>query len=568
MSRRRFAGLAVASTLTIAVGSQLATADAVAQSLFPVDPAFTGPWADIHASAAKLEGEEVARNKPAVGRIREDLRTMEPVYQKAHGRAARVVELVEKQSGPVTLAEETRKTLGAMKLAPKDVIPFYGDKENLERGKLSIARTINGVREVIADGSATVTDRAEFYPRFHTRLSAGTDFLNQSTGEDAKAVCSTKDQRIILDPGIISTEEGRAEFAADAALLRRELATMPAYKDVCSAFVISSPRYGEREEGSIFEVVNGLYTSEKPSGSPVYYGVHLLSRDPVSTKGRFGKEMVVFHEAFGHGLSVFTSKALQGLLTPEQLVERATYEMQVLNNPDWAGNDGTLPEVFARYPRVNVEDYMANADKIDPTVFRGLIRDYPLARLLEPATYLEQNADGEIEAKDGSMFDVIWTSFDDRFLRPVKPEGLKPGYDSMGAFLTDYMPVLADAASHQNARARILHSGLGEFKGVLEARVIGVDDTSTVAWLDRVNIPIANAVLYHLFLNGNIGGVDLRNRLDGQEREWAEAMVYEKRTLFRGELWAEGTAFSHFFGTRLQGDPFRKSLEHIAAMLS
>lgn len=568
ISRRRFAGLAVASTLTIAVGSQLAAVDAAAQSLFPVDPAFTGPWADIHTSAAKLEGAEVARNKPAVAGIRTDLRRLEPIYEKAYDRAERVVDLVERQKGQVTLVEETQKTLGAMKLTAREVIPFYGDRENLEGGKNAIARTIEAVREVITDGSATVSDREEFYPRFHARLERGADFLNQATGEDAKAVCRSKDQRIVLDPEIVSTPEGREEFAADVALLRRELATMPTYRDVCSAFVISSPRYGEREEGSIFEDVNGSFGSAKPAGSPVYYGMHLLSRDPISNKGRFGKQMVVFHEAFGHGLSVFTSKALAGLLTPEQLVERATYEMQVLNNRDWAGNDGTLPEIFVRYPRVEVEDYMANADKIDPTIFRGLIRDYPLARLLEPATYIEQNADGEIKARDGSMFDVIWSSLDSRFLRPIKPEGLKPGYDSWGAFVADYMPVLADAASRQNARARILHSGLGEFKGVLEQRVAGVADTSTKAWLDRINIPVANAILYHLMLNGNIGGTDLRNRLDGQEREWAESLVNEKRTLFRAELWAEGTAFSHFFGTRLQGDPFRRSLEHIASMLS
>lgn len=568
ISRRRFAGLAVASTLTIAVGSQLAAADAAAQSLFPVEPAFTGPWADIHASAAKLEGSEAARNKPAVAGIRTDLTRLEPIYEKAYDRAEKVVDLVERQKGPITLTAETQKTLGAMKLTPKDVIPFYKDKESLQRGKETVARTIEAVSGTITDGSATVSDRAEFYPRFQARLGRGADFLNQATGEDAKAVCRSKDQRIVLDPGIVSTPEGNVEFYADAALLARELSTVPAYRNVCSAFVISSPRYGEREQGSIFEDVNGSFSSVKPAGSLVYYGVHLLSRDPISNKGRFGKEMVAYHEAFGHGLSVFTSKALQGLLTPEQLVERATYEMQVLNNRDWAGNDGTLPEILTRYPRVQVEDYMANADKIDPTIFRGLIRDYPLARLLEPATYLEQDADGEVEAKNGSMFDVIWSSLDSRFLRPVKAEGLKPGYDSWGAFVADYMPVLADAASHSNARARILHSGLGEFKGVLEERVAGVADTSTEAWLDRVNIPVANAILYHLMLNGNIGGADLRNRLDGQEREWAEGLVNEKRTLFRAELWAEGTAYSHFFGTRLQGDPFRGSLEHIASMLS
>jgi hypothetical protein len=572
VTRRRFTGLALAATATVVLSHEL-SAVASAQSLFPQPPEFTGPWASIHASAARLEAAEVERNKPAVGNIRRLLRTVEPVYEQAHDRAATTVALVERQQGASTLTGETEKVLGKMMhLKPRDVIPFYADVARLEDGKAGIGEELEGARRLI--GSTSASERADYYSDLQQSLDSGRDYLDQATGTEAKEICRSREQRVLMDPNIIPSPEGRAEYERDTAILRRELATMDAFKGVCAAFVIYSPRYGELKEPTIFEIINGLYRSDKPKNSRVYSGVHLLSRDTISPKGKFGPEMTVYHEAFGHGLSVFTSRALQGLLTPDQLVERATYEMQVLNNRDWVPGDGSVPEIFAGSPRVKMEEYMATADKIDPSVYKGLIWEYPVRRLLEPDLYLRIAPDKTLEAVEGSIFDVAWSAGGENFLRPVKPAGLKPGYSSWQAFVADYMPMLADAAGKFNSRARILHTGLGEFKDkfdndlILGGMVADRGDLSTEAWLRRMDIPVANAIAIHLFSRGELGGVDYRNRFSRDEQEAAEGMVYGKRMLSKGEVWAEGVAFSHFFGTRLQGDPFRRSLEHVASLIS
>lgn len=122
-------------------------------------------------------------------------------------------------------------------------------------------------------------------------------------------------------------------------------------------------------------------------------------------------------------------------------------------------------------------------------------------------------------------------------------------------------------------RARVLSAGVGEYTrefghdAMLIDPVVTGADRSGAAWAKRVNALFANVVVYHLFLNGGIGGTDYRTYFTPSERLELERRVYEKRALYRGELWADGIAYGHHFGDRLQESPYRDALRHIASML-
>ncbi|MDP3724257.1 MAG: hypothetical protein Q8R11_01330 [bacterium] len=76
---------------------------------------------------------------------------------------------------------------------------------------------------------------------------------------------------------------------------------------------------------------------------------------------------------------------------------------------------------------------------------------------------------------------------------------------------------------------------------------------------------VLNVVTYHAFLNG----IDeIRDLVPRQGWRSIEEKIYEMRTRYRAELFAEGASFSYYFGDRMkEKPPYQVGLEHIASLL-
>jgi len=155
-------------------------------------------------------------------------------------------------------------------------------------------------------------------------------------------------------------------------------------------------------------------------------------------------------------------------------------------------------------------------------------------------------------------------------------------YATFADFAADYVPLLEEQSELGNVRAKILLAGINEFGQYFDNydHLIARDDTKTSnftpkydksgpTWENYLNITLANAIMVHLALNGEIGGVDYRDLLTDQEPLALERDVSIRKYRAMGEANAEQVAFRSQLQLRLRedADPYLKQLIRTSRIL-
>lgn len=372
--------------------------------------------------------------------------------------------------------------------------------------------------------------------------------------------------------GIMVTDEGKKAFAEDVEMVWRVMGTYPKgfFDALSTKFVLYSTRYGKID-------------AQQTRGTGEYFP----RRDRVQGKtlanisidmdhlGGLYPDLVLPHE-ITHAMDPSLNTTLAEILTDKEYIERLTHVFQIMNNPDWAGHDGSVQQLFRRTPNLREDRaFVDSGCRVTTNQFVAASTEYPRNDLIHSARlvsgYLKV-----LKFLPGLFEKVMGVKF--RQLSVPLPRA-EPFYPDLDSFLEAYEPRLQEWSKNGGLEAKIILSGLRRFKESFKNRnflwqrysengavVPSQSGAVESVWVNYLNDIVLNATLYHGAINN-----------DPEFKEWVpdprrrrECILEAVRLRLhaRQEAFAEGGGWSHKFGSRLlEKPPFRVYEEEMANTL-
>ncbi|MDP3724255.1 MAG: hypothetical protein Q8R11_01320 [bacterium] len=533
-----------------------------------------------------VQAEQDPTLKPIVVDIQSLLEPTRNAFQRRLERIDALTHAMQMQSNSddsPKLLLLAKKVIGRMgTIQAEDAISFHAERKDLQDRLIDLeylCRTLldkklqRDTSEKEEKSKLTVFQNA---PKFHRR-SLGEQYaftrgvmveLNELVDREVREeIGKDTSPRVTIDmyPGYTPTIEGRRFFEEDKQRIQTFLQRFPFFQKIFSKVELLSGRYF----GSpLFDSSTGGWMFiEKESGERHYRATIMVNMDTSVGVGVFFPEITFAHEAIGHALDASFNHGFADQLSPQGLVERLTFQEEILNNPDWANHDETISQLFGFDP-VWRPEYIAvieSGQKISTELFRRII-------LWNPRNIILENSDDgqsrEILGSSGLPYIIRDPVYGPAFaFPPTDPRR----FQTFDQFLEAYIEPLRQWATKGNIRSKIILWGLEGFRPIL-GRLAFTGDLShpdqwwtANQWSRYCEVPILNAATYHVFLNG-VDGV----RRFIPQTYWAaiEQRILALRQRYREELFAEGCSHAYYFGPRMvDKPPFQVALEHAASLL-
>lgn len=542
-----------------------------------------GPFDKIYAGLDQLIANSSGESKDKYITVEQTLFRVEGNYAAYLERLNALIGLTYTQSdstGKLLLFEEYRKSLGAMQHpTPEDVIPYFKDKKKLlddtKRMEDVIDKVLNPSKN---DQKSTVPNKD---PEYIELLAKGiADQVNQIEASEEGTLKGRLS--VSIDQDLKPTPEGLKLFEEHKKKIELFLSKFPYFSKLFTKIKLFSNRYESKPVKD--DNTGGAFGTRKESSDPEFSGLLMVNMDSEAFYSDFIPEIIFAHEAFGHGLDIAINRSFANRLTPEAVVERLAFQQQILNNPDWGALDQTIQQLFKKrkYPG-NKDDFVSGTYKIDREDFVDVINNYP--RNLIFSTEFT----GGFARRPPSIYELILNNPYNPLKEAVEYKG-EQRYEALADFMKDYVPILRNAVKTGNRYAKVLLWGLENFSKEFsdydnvwnyrfQARIKDDDpfntksedlvpkvDKTATTWSNYCNVVLMNVALYHAFING----IDnIRAMFSDEERAAFERHIYELREKVRAEVFAEGTAYSHYLGDRLdEPPPYRYGLAHAASLIS
>ncbi len=412
-------------------------------------------------------------------------------------------------------------------------------------------------------------------PAYETMI----DYLNKmsSLGTEEKAnkelpvkYCSLN-VPIQVDEGITPSEAGLALFEIHKERIGKLIQTYRYFKNTCKKIVLYSTKYGQVKKSAPEGYSGMFFVGGKDNDA---FGRIWINMDHAALEDEW-PEITFAHEAFGHHLSVLTNASLAQVLTPRQFMERLIFEQEILNNPDWGDSDGSIGQLFRARPHIGRSDqFIVDAPSVDREEFMAIITEYPRNLILTNGSFIDAAGSPNIYEKVAGQ---------DASPRPFAL-GEDKKYRSLKEFYTVYRPILESQSQIGNIQAKLILWGLDNFPNefantsFLWGSADNQPGTQFVPrgnnlngriWSNYCNFVVVNAVMYHLAFNSDQENTrSLRQYFPRPVWERVEQQALSLRERARNEMFADGVAYSHFFGNRMkETPPYRRGLEHMAWLL-
>ncbi|MDO8452391.1 MAG: hypothetical protein Q7S79_01420 [bacterium] len=543
------------------------------------EPEKKSVWDEVFALAEEaFSAQKAPELQEEILNFRETLPTLLQRHKEQLEHTDRlwaIVQADKNDRGEPRLLANYGKFMGGLKtLSPGLENPISRLRSDIEYLPFYLKRHLEFIKDV--QGTLDIKEQKEMYKI----LGFIKDQFNEPLPGEAKIHASTESApkqqiTIEMDENIEPSTEGKTAFEEHSRKIEKFLEKFPHFKKLYSRVVLTSWKYGE-EKTPNSNTAAGTFSNERVKGEKAKRSVVWVNMG--SGEDVF-PEIVFAHEAFGHGLDVSINQELASRLTAKEYIERLNFQYEILNNPDWGNHDQIIPQLFDGKTEPVQDDPLNDGKPVSTERFREIIREYPRNIILH-ASYPPKGKDPV------SICDAVLGKPDDRSWNAegTKIENDQIMYGSLDEFCIDYLPKLEQEATKGGIRSRLILYGLTKFKkelgntkGIRPAYKQDQEkgrttyfvphrnyDTATT-WSNYCNFIVINAVVYHGFINGN---EEIRSMFSDEEKRWIELRVFHLRDNYRKELFAEGAAFSHFLGDRVQEKPpYRVGLEHIANMI-
>lgn len=571
LSRRRFLQAAGALTGGLLLGNGIPASSHADSSIpeltipppthEPAEP-LTLSWNDIH---------EKARQLPQAEGLQEKLRTLQEGYEYRTNRINRLIELTyngrkDQHDNPFLITQIKKITATQTSgIAPEQLLPFLREKQEVAKkfGELesavgtlaqnqpgTFANVIDTVDRQLEDPMLQIPEKRQFPA-----------------------------QRLTIQPtSPIESEEAQLEFERNKKQIEAFIDTFPLFRKIYSNILLYKDSYGIPKP-DILKGKGGITLSSftKASNLPVC----MMNLDHIDTNvGSLQKQFA--HEAFGHAGSILPfpkyersiyeegNKTLAEALNPEGYIERLTFELEILNNPDWADHSATLTDIL------NDQQISEDTGPLSTADFNVIIRSYPREYTFDPNVKRVVLRDIMRELQIPAL--PATQAFVDKHSKD---------YSSFYDFIIDSSDALQKEAATGNVEAKIILWGLTNFPDEFarfapSIQTMDLPDDSDMQNQKEVLLSnttgeeyalycktfVTNMALYQAFMNGTDtkGEGSIRQLIPQDAKHPLALALFSLRIRYLTELWAEGVAFSHTQPT-VDQPPYREGLKQLAWLL-
>ncbi len=527
-------------------------------------------WKEIYQLIDRLP-----RPDQASALVLESIRAQVKIMEYAYGpRIDRVNELIAltdlDHPTPDSLADNLRKSMGALaedREILEDCLPFYREKKSM----LSVYGLILGdLTDLSSRSDETIGVLAAYY---YLNYNISGILAEQFREFGYEKQTEFSGQTIIsIAPGIQVRPDSYALFDADQRRIGSFLDKLPFLKKFAQVIRLRSTRYGFSKQPDLGREQSGTFRSERH----VWLNKHLGIIDVDMDHGlgyHYWPEFTFAHES-GHATSVFLNPDFAEGLTPEELIERMNYELQIFNNRDWSDHGWSLPQLFRKGPSLRGDTALVNGPgKIDTPKFVDLITEYP-----ENVVLLNHGPSTGFPAAivDELTFDKPYSTF----TQPGTRIDGQERFNDLDSFLKVYLPKVRQDAALGNVRSQIILWAIDNFKEEIKSYdrvwsyyktpngfhfVPTPEDKTASTWSNYFNVVVSNGAVFHAVMNGL---PEVKRWFYSPEQRIIERRVKFLREVYRNELFADGIGWSYLFGDRMaEKPPFRGALEHAAALV-
>lgn len=581
-------------------------------------------WPTLHQLAENLR--VMSPDEPYWERTQADLFYLEASYNPIIGWANRLIDLTEKREkdpSQPSLKALFQKRLGSIDpahIAVEETIPFYANKFFLRWSFNGIKGALEEIHQLKMAGRqqeakavySVVDEHLQKQKAIFSPLEEGQEYGKCFDQVKFKAIKTIKvDNQGRTQVSFLEdeemTQEGRANFEKGINYVQELRSTFPYLDRSCTNFWLYDPEYGSEENGLSGSELGGFIPSKNERNQwvgNIILLMNLRSLDPMILERTFN------HEAIIHWGSAETNPNLLHSLRPEDVIDKLVYELQIVQNPDYANVSFDIPTLFKRLPLKGRDlKFLKEANGITTEEFVGITTEYPrnvlvhnlyevkfpLARLGELDEYYLQNGSvpGRLNwaaRREGLESDEVLLSSQsvlEKFAQEVifshtygqAQFSIDTQFDSWDHFVNDVRPLLESTSAQGYSKSKVTLWGIDKFSGFFKnydfiwlrrdpffkipARPTTEDKSveAYLRYLDRVAYLTLGHAVYHN---------DLEIRALFTDKEWRDLSIHyflSKRQA-DWEVLAEGGADAHYFGKRVkEKTPYTGFLEDLAYKL-